>query len=399
MNFESKFFVNYGYFPTYENSRKLSLYNIDKSQYEGLSFQELVEVGTYKLKKAIENNFVTNEKHLVPISGGLDSRCILAALLEYTDARNIETYTFGSPKSLDFDIGNLIAKEVGTKHKSFDLSLYKYSEKSLKEAANQTGFQTLLFYHAPVDLIHSNFISCCSWSGFMGDPLAGSKLLTVPSKNILQAKRMYLIKNLFSEVEFLIPEDKILSYVQCDGEVSSEQLTLDEQIDFENRQFKYIEPHVLMGDFKHKLPFLDKNFCEFMLSVDNKYRVKQFLYESILLSAFPKLFNLPTKNKFGLPLSASKGAVKFRRFYNKLLSFGTNNNLNTNYVDFCGKIRYDDDFQSLVRENIMQLEDKKIFEDSDVVLAEILDKHVSGKCNYTNSLLGLASLNININNK
>lgn len=399
MSFENEFFVNYGYFPSYKNKRKLSYYSIDKSKYAGLSFQELVEIGAQKLRQAIENNFAANEKHLVPISGGLDSRCILAALLEHTEARNIETYTFGSPQSLDFDIGNLIAKKVGTKHKSFDLSSYKYTEKSLQEAATQTGFQTVLFYHAPVDLVHSSFNNCYSWSGFMGDPIAGSKLLTAPSKNILQAKRTYLTKNIFSEYAFVMPDEKALNYVHYDGGFPLETLTFDEQLDFENRQFKYIEPHVLMGDYKHQLPFLDKSFCQFMLSVDNKYRIEQFLYESILISAFPKLFRLPTKNKHGLSLSASKSAVKVRRFYNKLLSFRASNNLNTNYIDFSGKIRNDDHFQKIVRDNIMQLDDKKVFNNSDVIFMDLLDCHVSGKANYTNCLLGLASLNININNK
>ena len=40
---------------------------------------------------------IVNSKHVVPLSGGLDSRGVLVTLLEFTEARNIKIYTFGTP--------------------------------------------------------------------------------------------------------------------------------------------------------------------------------------------------------------------------------------------------------------------------------------------------------------
>jgi len=75
----------------------------------------------------ISKLFISGKKHVVPISGGLDSRAILASLLKFTEAANIYTYTFGTPSTFDYEIGNLIAKETGTMHTSFPLNDYIFS--------------------------------------------------------------------------------------------------------------------------------------------------------------------------------------------------------------------------------------------------------------------------------
>ena len=97
-------FLSLGYGLDYsEKKYKISLSSINSSDYVKESEDSLIKIGSNYLMNSISKNFVCNKKHLVPISGGLDSRAILAGLLEHTSAENIYTYTFGTPNTLDYD--------------------------------------------------------------------------------------------------------------------------------------------------------------------------------------------------------------------------------------------------------------------------------------------------------
>ena len=119
-------FLKLGYFLDYE-CQDYDFSGIDKSLFSEFSEQELIEYGVKTWTNVIQNNFEVNQKHVVPISGGLDSRAILAGLLEFTDASNIFTYTFGTPGTYDFEIGKKLSKEIGTKHISFPLTNHVFS--------------------------------------------------------------------------------------------------------------------------------------------------------------------------------------------------------------------------------------------------------------------------------
>jgi len=190
-----KSFLKLGYFLDYINKDiAIDVSNIDKQKYQNASETELIELGSRLWRESIASNFKTNQKHLVPISGGLDSRAVLAGLLEHTEAKNIYTYTFGTPSTLDYDIGNYVAKKLGTNHTSFDLTKHMYKQEELEDISKRIQHQTVLFHHWPVWEVDKLFDTCTQWSGFMGDPIAGSHLLTNPSKNIEEAKKSLLKK-------------------------------------------------------------------------------------------------------------------------------------------------------------------------------------------------------------
>ena len=99
----------------------------------------------------------------------MDSRAILGALLEFTEAKNINTYTFGTPGTLDYDIGNYIAKKTGTNHTVYPLNEYKYS---LSEEIMVSKILTISQYYfitLPFS-IANKYSDFKIWSGFMGDP-------------------------------------------------------------------------------------------------------------------------------------------------------------------------------------------------------------------------------------
>ena len=388
-------FLKLGYFLDYQNNDiKIDISNIDKEKYKDISESELIDIGSNLWKEAISSNFKNNQKHLVPISGGLDSRAILAGLLEHTETKNIYTYTFGTPNTLDYDIGNYVAKEIGTNHTSFDLTNYIYNQNELENISKRVDFQTILFHHAPVLKVDELFSGCQTWNGFMGDPLAGSKLTNNPSTTMEEAKNKFIQKNIYVKSIQLSQNNNFQNLID-DICIDKGRLTFDEQIDFQNRQTKYISPHVLMKGYDYKLPFLYQPYIDFMLSIDNKYRTNQNLYEKILLNSFPNEFSYKTKGNFGLPLGASKNAIFMKRVQDKIFrTVGLSKGVGINYLDFNDKIRTKKDLRDVISMNVLDLKKRDIIDWIDI--ENILNNHLSNKGNHSDALIVLASFEIHL---
>lgn len=388
-------FLKVGYFLDYKNKDiSIDISSIDKKKYQNSTENELIELGSKIWKESINNNFRTNKKHLVPISGGLDSRAILAGLLEHTEAKNIYTYTFGTPNTFDYDIGNYVAKKIGTNHTSFELTQYTFNQKELENISKRVDFQTILFHHAPVWEVDKKFEGCQNWCGFMGDPLAGSKLLSEPSLSIEVAKKQFIKKNSYVSSVDLTNGVNFEELIEANL-IEKSLLTLDEQLDFQNRQVKYIAPHVLMQGYEYKKPFLYQPWIDFMLSVPNSFRIDESLYRRILLYSFPKEFSYKTKTNFGLPLGVSRNAIFAKRVVDKLLRMAKlSSGKGINYLDFNEKIRTKKDLRDVIISNVMDLKNRKLIDWIDI--EDILNNHLASKGNYADALIVLASLEIHL---
>lgn len=389
-------FLKLGYFLNYKNEEyDFDFSIIDKEKYQDLRESELLEIGSRLLLNSVNKRFIENKNHIVPISGGLDSRAILSGLLQCTEAKNIETYTFGTPGTLDYDIGNYVAKKLGTNHSSFPLTDYRYSLDDLLDVSKRINQQTVLFHHAPVQEIEKKYGEAIIWSGFMGDPLAGSHLSNIEFSTVQEEKRVFVHENTYVKSTNLMNDSEECFYDLIDYTLNdNRQVTLKEEIDFINRQLKFVAPHVLMKGFEYEKPFLDKDWQEFILSVDNKYRLNQNLYNKILLRTFPQEFSLKTKNNFGLPLSANKSRVLAKRVSNKMKRMLPGRNINTNYLDFNYAIRNRNDLKHIVYENIMDLKNRKVVDWIDI--DNIWSNHINKKYNHADALIVLTSLEIHL---
>lgn len=394
-------FLKFGWFINYSNSRiDFDKLKADKSKYKGFNTQELCKIGVSKLKKAIVSRFDSRKENVVPISGGLDSRAILAGLLECTEGKNIHTYTFGTPGSWDYDIGCQIANKLGTRHRTFPLTEHKYHLDDLLDVSRRVDHQTLLFHHPPIRKLEEFYENYQLWSGFMGDPLAGSHLGTKAYSDLDEAKKNFIKENLFVrsvKMDYLSNREYfpyIKLFTPQKGDIS-----IKEQLDFNNRQRKYIAPHVLMKGFNYVLPFLDDDWATFLLSIDNELRYKQKLHKQILLQAFPKVFNYPTKTTAGLPLDTNDLFIFISKASNRLKQtlFKGSINKNINYINFNEGIRRRKDLNSVIKDSIMDLKNRKLIDWIDI--EKIYKRHMDKQGNYYDALLVLSSLEINLKAK
>ncbi|MEK6477769.1 asparagine synthase-related protein [Catalinimonas sp. 4WD22] len=392
-------FLQLGYFLDFKPKDELFQdFDVDKSRYESSSHHELVHLGSSLILSAIEKNFAYNQKHLVPISGGMDSRAILAALLQFTEAENIYTYTFGTPNTLDYDIGNEIAEHVGTKHNAFNLLKYQYTLNELLDISSRVQKQTVLFHHPPIHIIDSTYPDHIIWSGFMGDPITGSHLPTLPASSLEKAKESFIAKNIYVKSVDLREHTESYFFDLIDY-YGIQDISLEETLDFLNRQTKFIAPHVLMKGYQYKLPFLDRDFVNFFLSVPSNFRKNQSLYIDILLNKFPELFSLRTKNNLGLPLRASKNRILRKRISNKAKSlirhlWASPPNLNINYLDFNRAIREKTDLKLLIITCIKELQHRKLI--PWLNLEDLLNAHLNKEKDIADALLVLTSLEIHL---
>ncbi len=252
-------FLKLGYFLEYDGSRwKIDLSGVDRSYYANVQEDEAVKLGKDLFLKSIENSFHLNEEHLVPISGGLDSRAILGALLLHKNAGDIYTYTFGSPNTLDFEIGNKIAKVIGTRHTAYNLTVHQYTMDELLDVSGRIDHQCLLFCHPPVARVLQQFSSHRHWSGFMGGTLTGEHFPKQTSSSLDDSKQYFIRKNTYvRSVKLTSGNDaELFDLLDCPFPDNG-PITCEEQLDFWNRQIKYIAPHVLMKGFKYATPFGD----------------------------------------------------------------------------------------------------------------------------------------------
>ncbi|MFD1385940.1 asparagine synthase-related protein [Oceanobacillus oncorhynchi subsp. oncorhynchi] len=388
-------FLKLGYFLDYENPKySFDFSNIDKKRYAEASFDELVEIGSDYFMDSLSNLFEKSGEHVVPLSGGLDSRAILAGLLEFTDASKINTYTFGTPKTLDYDIGNEIAGNVGTNHINFPLTEYEYNMDEMIDISNRIDNQTVLFHHPPVNKLLKEYTGKHLWSGFLGGELTDARHTNYNQGSI---KELFIKQNYYTKNPDLLTNSSNENLIKQLSFTNNPNLTEYEILDYCNRQLKFISPHVLMEGFEFKTPFLDENILDFFWSIDNKFRENQILYKEILLKTFPKLFSYRTKNNAGLPLNASKANLLRKKISNKLKRTMNFNNLHVNYLDFNKKIREKKDLNKIVKDNIYDLQNRDIINGVNVI--ELFDNHINHKGNYGEDLLLLTSLEIHMKAK
>lgn len=393
-------FFLFGYYIDYTNPNlKFDFSRINKEKFLCFSEQDLIEKGSELWDAAINKSFQNKQTSVVPLSGGLDSRAILGGLLECTDARNINTYTFGTPGTLDYNIGNYIAKKVGTRHTSYPLTKHLFTLEEELQFSKMTNHQTVLFHHPPITEIINSFSNNKVWSGFMGDPLTGSHLSINSSITFDEAISRFINKNIFSKTINVHTDSDISSpikhYLSTQTNDYDEKLSFDDWLDFNYRQLKYVEPHVLMKGFKYITPFTDKNLFSFFLSLSDEYRYSQRLYKKILISKYPRLFSYKTKINCGLSLHTNKHlllAHKLLKYYKKHSRYFIDPD--TNYIDFNEGIRNRNDIKKIIYENVMDLKERKILELFNY--DEIWKNHINKKGNYADVLIVLASLEIHL---
>ncbi len=305
-----------------------------------ISFDDAVnELGRLFIN-AVSRRFNTSENIGVSLSGGLDSRAILAAIIKLEPDYNGVAYTFGIKGSQDEEIAKQVISKTGWRHVCFHVDKTNWLDRRLEAVPRTDGMLDLQHMHGIEFSDQIKELVDINMNGYLGDMVLGGQALTKrvfdTRINIENAKQYY--KN---QVD------------QCD-------------LNFDFYNFNKIEAHLYINRVRRftnmgtvnqldyieqRKPFIDNELLEFVFSLPDKYRYKNQLYSKMLVRFFPTLFrdirwqstghNLTTNRYlYGYQIFKQRAQKKLRPYCPKLFN-------NSEYTDYASWIREEESFRKI----------------------------------------------------
>jgi hypothetical protein len=381
------FFLTFGYFPKKaEQTIEFNDYDLNYSEY---SLDELGKKASDLFVDNIQKLYNPNELNLVPLSGGLDSRAILAGLLKFTEAKNIYAFSYGAKGTLDYEIGRKVAQEIGINHISFELQNYEYTLEDLLYHSNSVKQQVFLFHNPPTIQIDILFKEFTVWSGIAGDIVGGSAVSRDFSSSIDIAIDRYLSKKIYLKEHFVKNHDVFKKFIFTGTDIDKSMLSYDEKLIFLERFEKFYKPLIENGVNKFLTPFINNEFADLMFNAPIVYRIGNSLYYNMLKNLDKSIFSLPTKNKLGLGLFANDREYFFRRLKEKTIKKLRlrNFDLGINYHDFNNKYLTQNKFKNLIDEQLDDLDKRKIIDGLDIDYIQKKYQHLQENAELIKSLV------------
>lgn len=285
---------------------------------------------------------VGSQTIVLPLSGGYDSRYILAALKKH-NFENVICYTYGNNKSFEVSIAKNVASTLGYQIHIIEYTEGKWSKllenekflEYIKYSFNYCSLPHIQDFIALEELTDKNLIPKDSVivPGFCGDLLGGSYIpVEVKESRIKQlfsySLSEYIVKKHFTNFMINIPnyiKNKIL--IKIDDNINKnnindleEFISLNESFFTEHKVSKFVvnalRPYEFFG-FEWRMPLWDNELMEYWYRIPFELRIDGKLYNDFL---FDNLFN---KHKIDIkkskPVSHNKLILTIRQLLPKYL--------------------------------------------------------------------------------
>lgn len=241
-------------------------------------------------KKAVERRTKENDKHGLLLSGGLDSRAVLAAAPIFNSTLNV--LTFGKKGSDDIRIAESVAKVKGAAHHVFEITKDNWLTPRLNGVWWTDGGLNLMHMHGieAIGLIRSLF--SINLSGFAGDLILGGSYLS--DKRYLDSMNCEIIAEAMRCSPAYI--EKFDYYLNLS---KSDYFFLQNRV----RRFTIGGTKLLLTEIEQRMPFLDNKLIEFAYSLPDLLRFRGYIYKKTLLKAFPSYYEKIPWQKTGVPIS------------------------------------------------------------------------------------------------
>ncbi len=275
-----------------------------------------------------------NETVGLTLSGGLDSRALLAAIPDSADKLN--AITFGSPGCDDIRIASEAARIRGAKHHVIEINSSNWIEKRLETIWRTDGQLNWLHMHAVIMMDRIRDLYKVNMNGFAGDLVLGGSYLT---KDFLAGGNRKNAVAAFMNC----PPDLLSGYDAFSSLSSSDFYFIQNRV----RRFTYEGTRVFLPLTEQRKPFFDNKLIEFTYSLPDELRYKSRLYNKMLLMHFPEYFRTLPWQKTGLPISTPEDIVRAvvlaRRVKNRAIRelgrTGIHIGTKQNYTDYANWMR------------------------------------------------------------
>ncbi len=300
--------------------------------YEHISEEDLLEELQYLMDQAIVRQNVGDLPMGMLLSGGTDSRVILAYLMAKGTASPFHTFTWGIPGCDDARISNEVARKLNTQHHFFELKP-DYLLSLAEEAVRITdGLGNILNLHALATLEEEAQYARVIFKGFLGDAMFGFAVRrpfwaeydpeTAHEVHVQTHSDQGVINYTRKEKDALFSESFLKEVgsgvfdAYKDGMAASNVRLLASQrlfFDFTQRvpRMTLNGVEVVRSRARVRLPFCDNDLVDFSMKIPPGFHFERYLMRTAFARAFPDMAKIPLTDT-GLPMIACAREVYLR---------------------------------------------------------------------------------------
>lgn len=400
-------YLHFSYIPEFGDNEQI----LDLLKFEGKNAQiksdkseeDLIVEGISVLNQVFDElvEGKQDQKHLVPLSGGLDSRVILFALLQRVDPKNIQAVSFGSPKSLDYEIPKDVVKGTGVNLERINCIELDYSLENLVEAAQNGGSWTFTpdIYVNRLSLkLDQDF---CRWSGFIGDFIAGS--YTHRGDSAKDHYKKFAASQKRSRTKILteagyVPKKSVVNI----DEKKLLNLNKLELIALYNRITACTAPILFPNNAELITPLIHPKWVEFMFGLPEKHRRGSSLFKKVITKMFPEALAIRCKNNHGLPLNNKSKLSKLQnkvklKMHHEISKYKKDVNyppIGVNYLHYAEAMRSLPSLKKSVETACESLDERNVAPWLNP--SKIFKEHLDRKADHSEALLVILGLEVNL---
>jgi len=360
-----------------------------------------VEAGGAALRALFTD--VPDGLQLVPLSGGLDSRVILGMLVAAGHRERVLAVTFGTPGTLDFELGGLVARQVGVRHEALDLTREPLELDALVAAIPPGGAWVHALEAHFNALVPARFgRGATVWSGIMANVVNGSRL-GAPRASFDEVRRRYAEDyRCVRSCRLTSPGFDPLAWLPTEPILASDRLTHAEVLHLGLNYPCRFDPVLLAPGHRYRTPFREPCWVDFALAAAPRLRRDERLFRAVIRAVLPELAALPSKSNAGLALTAPAWRVWLgrqrarleRRLRQRAPGLFPRPRADTNYLDLELELRHASPLRTLVRAALDRLPARAVVPWLDV--ERLWARHACGSANHADALVQLALLELNL---
>ena len=219
---------------------------------------------------AFFGDFAKNKSdyHIVPLSGGFDSRGILASLIDAGLQEQIIAVSFGTPGSWDYELGRGLASKFSIHHRGLNLENVEVTtEKLIDSAQNGCSWTFLIdgYYNSLISQEYGKNV--VYWSGFIGGALAGYdqfRLLNKKNAHWEETKKLFAKKRGFvrATIDMSSPDYDPVQSLPKNPITDNRNISYMDQLYFFIHNMNYLARVVLINGFNYQTLCSNNSVCE-----------------------------------------------------------------------------------------------------------------------------------------
>ncbi len=299
-----QFFMDIGYFPAdktwFDNIKLIKPstileYDLDKKQLsqryywtyseikqQDISFEDAVNKLADLLPKSVIKRYDQADTITVPLSGGLDSRMILASLDKFNIKANYNIYTMGEKGAIDIKIAKKLTKKVKQKHKVISLDKDDLLVTRKENIWQRDGLYSIKHMHGANNSKLMNPDITVLYSGGIGGEVYGNVYRPKFDEDYGQIPNINMYKHIYL---------RNVEKMNIDMEYYNTPHFHPFMIDNTLRKFTFVGVQNTNSYYYVNIPFIDNDLLEFIFSIPDIYRKDYKLYLAALKKAFPGFYN------------------------------------------------------------------------------------------------------------